>query len=137
MHANPQLYQSTGSIAAVTQNNANHADEYFSTFNFWSWIVSAIIESILVSILPLFALENNDSTNGVEGSFIEAGMTCLTCVVIIVNIKMFFIQNKWYYFNYLIIFGSIAIYFASVEFISSILFLDAKFFGVSDCLERF
>eukprot|EP01039_Chlorochromonas_danica_P007893 gene7893-8706_t len=67
-------------------------DEYFNTIYFWEWIGGAILESVVLSVLPLFTLWNGDYRTGTEDHFLQAGMTCLTAIIIIVNIKMFFIH---------------------------------------------
>jgi len=55
---------------------------------FWSWILSALIESLLISILPLVLLENTDNKHGAMDNFLESGMTSFTIIVIVVNTKV-------------------------------------------------
>lgn len=53
---------------------------------FWTWIGSAFLESIVVSVLPLFTLQNFH--RGREDTFLFAGATCLSVVVVVVNLKV-------------------------------------------------
>lgn len=117
-HKFPQLYQ-----AGIT-------DEYFKSSIFWKWILSAVIESVVLSVLPLYTLSNGDYRTGVEESFQAAGATCLTAVVIVVNLKIFFIQSRWYWFNLVVLAASILVYFASLYFITSFTLLDYNFYHV-------
>lgn len=47
VHRNPQLYH------ACIDN------EYFRSSSIWSWIVSAFVESIIMSVVPLYTLSNS------------------------------------------------------------------------------
>lgn len=84
--------------------------ENFGYKKFSNWILMAIYESALLSILPLFLMDNYDK-KGVLNTFWEPGAVCYTMVIIVVNLKFFFIQSKWYWFNYLIILLSILSWF--------------------------
>lgn len=119
VHAYPQLYQSS-----VNSEN-------FTNFVFWSWIASAVVESIVLSVLPLFTLNGYNPHTGLESTVLEPGTTCLTAIVIAVNIKMFFIQSKWYPANIVVILLSIGVFFASMFFINAFVLLDFNFFNVS------
>ena len=55
---------------------------------FWSWIFTAFIESIVLSVLPLYTLTNSDIQTANQEIFMQAGATCLTAVVIVVNLKV-------------------------------------------------
>ena len=76
-------------------------NEYFTTFRFWSWLGTALVESIWCSVMPLYMLNNSDENSGVEATFWNAGSVCFTCCVIIVNLKLFFIQNRWHWLQLL------------------------------------
>lgn len=142
-HRYPQLYQ------------AGINDEYFKTSLFWKWIFSAVMESVVLSVLPLYTLQNGDYRTGVEETFLQAGATCLTAIVIVDNLKvncysyyhsivssnaslfpfsspqLFFIQSRWHWWDVSIIVLSILVYVASLYFITSFVDLDYKFFHVS------
>ncbi|RYH05661.1 hypothetical protein EON65_44100, partial [archaeon] len=93
-------------------------------------LVSTILESIILSVLPLYTLYNGDFRTGTEDHFLQAGMTCLTAVVVIVNLKIFFIQSQWYSLTVLIVVASLLVYFASLFFITSFQALDSNFYQV-------
>ncbi len=94
---------------------------HFTTWRFWSWLVTGVVESILVSILPLFFLNNSDKF-GIEQSFWNAGTMCYTCIVVVSNMKLFFIQTRFHW-------GHVALIFASMLFwlITSVIFSSTTF----------
>lgn len=97
---------------------------------FWGWIFTALIESTFISALPLFTLANSDLKDGTLPTFLSAGMTAFTVIVLVVNLKLFFVQSKWYYTSYLVIGGSVGLYFATISFITSFKLLDFNFYQV-------
>jgi hypothetical protein len=91
----PQLYKSVSGERFFNVSATDTADlrvnltlRLLQTKLFWSWIVTAILESIVCSVLPLYLLTNSDPTFGDFSSFWQAGALCLTVVVIVVNIKV-------------------------------------------------
>ena len=119
VHKYPLLYQ------------AGVESEYFNTVLFWKWILSAVIESIFLSVLPLYLLNNGDYRDGMEASWQQAGATCLTAVVIVVNVKLFFHQCRWYWWSISIVLASILVYIASLYFINAFEALDYNFYAVN------
>lgn len=97
---------------------------------FWGWIFSALVESTFISVLPLFTLANSDPANGTQASYLQAGMTAFTVIVLVVNLKLFFVQSKWYWANFAVMGASIGLYFAVCSFITSVVFLDFDFYQV-------
>jgi hypothetical protein len=71
-----------------------------------------ILESCLCSVVPLYVLDASDPDDGTLGSFWECGALCLTVTVIIVNLKMIFIQSRQRWEHYVVIFLSIGSWFA-------------------------
>jgi phospholipid-transporting ATPase len=69
--------------------------------------------------------------NVIGGTFWEAGATCFTCVVIVVNFKIFFMQTRWTVIHLFIVIFSILFWFLSAYFINSFISLDFNFFQVS------
>lgn len=65
---------------------------------------------------------------GKEDSFLFAGATCLSVVVIVVNLKMFFIQSRWGNLNILVVFLSILVFYCSLLVITSLKSLDFYFY---------
>ena len=91
--------------------------ENFGYVKFSNWIIMAIYESVLISILPLFLMHNYNDKGSID-SFWEPGAVCYTIVIIVVNLKFFFLQSKWYWFNYVVIILSIFSWFAVAYAIS-------------------
>ncbi len=60
----------------------------FQTTIFWGWILQAMLESVLLAILPLYFLTNSDPHDGVFHGFQEAGAVCFTAVIVICNFKV-------------------------------------------------
>lgn len=54
---------------------------------FWSWIATATYESVLLTIVPLYFLDNSSWDNTATSHW-AAGSLCLTAIVIICNIKV-------------------------------------------------
>jgi hypothetical protein len=55
---------------------------------FWGWIATAMVESTFISALPLFTLVNSSPKTGDAESFLMAGMTAFTVIVLVVNFKV-------------------------------------------------
>ena len=98
---------------------------HFSDKVFWGWLMTAIVESVIVSVLPLYFLYNSDS-NGVESTFWNAGSTCYTAVVIICSLKLMFMQVRWHWVHFFLIFVSIVLWFLTSLVYSSL--LDQNFY---------
>lgn len=47
-----------------------------------------MLESTILSVLPLYSLANSDPADGELATFFEAGATCFTAVVFVVNFKV-------------------------------------------------
>jgi phospholipid-transporting ATPase len=90
--------------------------EHFTTMKFWGWLVTGIFESIWCSVLPLYLLYHSDRGIGVEASFWNAGSLCFSCVVIICNAKLFFIQNRWHWVMIGLVFASVLVWWLSALF---------------------
>lgn len=96
---------------------------FFTSTVFWTWMVHALLESTLMALLPMGLLVHSDPENGMFNTFWEAGAMCLTAVVIVVNLKMFLFQNRWYPWSISWIILSIAFWFG-------IAFIATSFIGI-------
>jgi len=112
----PQLYK------------LSQGSKFFTSVRFWSWIFLAIEESVLVSVLPLYFLSNARHGGGL--TFWDAGATCYTMVVIIVNMKMFVIQTEWHWFHFAITFLSILSWWGIAYVINRSIFIDFDWHGI-------
>lgn len=93
----PQLY--------ISGINNNH----FKSNVFWSWILAALFESVIFSVIPLYLLQG--SREGVFATFWESGATCMTAIVITVNCKLLFLHTRWRLVHFYVLF---AFWFCSV-----------------------
>jgi magnesium-transporting ATPase (P-type) len=95
-------------------------NRHFSSSKFWGWLITAFIESTIVSVLPLYILDQSDKF-GVETSFWDAGTMTYTAVVIICNMKLLFIQTRWHWGNLVLIIGSMLLWLATSLLYSGLL----------------
>jgi len=114
----PQLYQS------------GIKSEYFNPSVFWTWMLHGLGESILMGIMPVALLTNSDPEFGLFATHWEAGALCLTAIIIICNVKMCFIQQRWYPLSILIVVLSVASWFGVAALDNVILVVDFDFHGV-------
>jgi phospholipid-translocating P-type ATPase (flippase) len=117
----PQLY------GACVRN------EFFTVRAFWSVMAHGIVESCLCCLLPLYVMQGSDPDDGTLGSFWECGALCLTAVVVVVNIKMIFIQSRFRWIHFGVILASIASWFAFSSMVDEVedfpVYNDLNYFG--------
>merc|ERR1711988_655293 len=87
-------------------------NEYFTSFLFWMVMVQGILESAVCCLVPLAVMNNGDPDSGVLNSFLEPGSLCLTAVIILTNVKIFFVQVRVDPLHILVMFLSILSWFA-------------------------
>lgn len=51
-------------------------------------MISGIVESVLMSVLPLYLLDSNEPVYGELSTSWAAGAACFTAVVFVVNLKV-------------------------------------------------
>jgi len=95
---------------------------------FWGWILWAIFESILISVVPLYTLRNSEPSNGQLNTFWECGATTFTISIIIINAKILFLQSRQHYFHYFVLSMSIMLWFSSAFLINSVLWFDPDWY---------
>lgn len=105
-------------------------NEYFTSKLFWSWIATAMVESIFISVVPLYTLKNSQTGYGVLNTFWESGAVCYTVVVIVVNAKILFMQSNWHQFHVAIIILSFIMWFVVAFFITSFTWVDYDWYEV-------
>lgn len=105
-------------------------NSYFSSYVFWSWIGHAVGESLICAYFPPLFLENSDPRSGTFNTFWESGAMTFTVVVIIVNLKMVFIQTKWMSLSLLILFLSVLSWFACAYLVTSFEIVDYEWYQV-------
>ena len=82
---------------------------YFNTKVFWSWILTALWQSIALCLIP-FAFLVNAGSDGMSESFWASGALSYTAVIIVVNFKLFSFQNLWNWTAYGVIAFSIGLW---------------------------
>jgi magnesium-transporting ATPase (P-type) len=114
MYMYPQLYK-----PCIT-------DFFFRKKIFFKWIATAIFESVLIAIIPLFAMVNAFQR---EGAMWANGSVSFTAVIFVVNIKIFMIQNMWTWVHAAVLLLSILSWFGIASIIN-VLYLDP--YGIVD-----
>lgn len=103
---------------------------YFTVERFWTWVANAVFESIVLSITALYCSDGLSTETGALETFWQAGLITFTCIVIIANVKLLFIQTKFHYSHYMVMSLGIFAFFAAVYVISSNYFFDDKYYGM-------
>lgn len=58
---------------------------YFTSVGFWRWVITAVLESVVISVLALYFLEN---AKGYSLGFWASGALNYTVIIFVVNIKV-------------------------------------------------
>ncbi len=103
---------------------------YFTTKTLWSWMMTAVFESVVASIMPLFLLQGLDIKTGNLTTMWEAGGVTMTIIVFCTNTKFFFIQNKFHWSHYLIAFIGPFSWVLSMFVISGVIEFDYNAHGI-------
>ncbi|XP_049859548.1 probable phospholipid-transporting ATPase IA isoform X2 [Schistocerca gregaria] len=94
--------------------------DLFNVRVFWVWILNALVHSVLLYWLPLFALQKDVIwANGREGGYLLLGNIVYTYVVVTVCLKAGLVTNAWTWLTHLAIWGSIAMWFIFVAVYSN------------------
>jgi phospholipid-translocating P-type ATPase (flippase) len=113
----PQLY------------NNGIRDAFFNTPVFMSWILAGTFESLVISILPLYMLQNTSKPDeyGGDGCFESLwmyGATCFSIMVLVVNLKLMLNTYQFPWFSLLAIVLSVAVWFLTAWGFSSVPHID-------------
>ena len=104
--------------------------KYFNTKVFWTWMATALLESLILGVLPLYMLQGFDKQFGLLSSFWQAGVLSMSGIAFCVNTKIFFIQTKFHWSHYLLISVGVLFWIISVAVISSEMTFDYNLYGV-------
>lgn len=87
--------------------------EIFNTFVFWKWIVEAVLQGLVICLISIMSIcqTSGHPYSGIMDNIWVASSLILGIVVIIVNIKIYFISNSHYWFSIFTIITSILSYF--------------------------
>ncbi|GMI14936.1 hypothetical protein TrLO_g10401 [Triparma laevis f. longispina] len=119
----PQLY------------NNGIRDAFFNSKVFFNWILAGTIESMVISIFPLYALDNTSKPqvqggDGLMPSLWMYGATSFTLVVLVTNFKLLMNQYTFPWFSIVVWLLSVGSWFLSAWGMTSILFIDFDGFKV-------
>jgi phospholipid-transporting ATPase len=105
-------------------------NEFFKPSVFWGWLAHGILESLLCAYLsPLFLHHGNPDT-GTFDTFWMSGALTFTCIIVIVNLKMFFIQYRWKSLHVASILMSIASWVVIAYIVTNIIWVDYDWFQI-------
>lgn len=105
-------------------------NEYFTPWVFWGWIMHAVGESLICAFLPPLFLQNSNPRSGAYETFWESGAMTFTVVVVIVNLKMIFIQTKWMFVNVVFIVASVASWFGIAYLVTNVELVDYEWYQI-------
>jgi phospholipid-transporting ATPase len=92
-------------------------NEKFNVKLFWGNIYNSIFESVLLALIPLYAM-NNSLQDGTLDTFWQTGALTYTAVICVVNIRVAFITEQWYFFHIFFLFASVGAWFFSATIVS-------------------
>ena len=80
--------------------------------------------------MPVFLLQGLNVADGTLSSMWEAGTLTMTTIVIVVNLKLFFVQNKFHWSHYLVMLLGLFAWLLSLYIISIYTPFDWKIYGL-------
>lgn len=105
-------------------------DYFFRPALFWRWMLAAMAESVVLLVIPLYAVENADPQDGVINTFWEYGAITFTAILFVVNFKMFLIQNQWTWVHFVILILSVLSWFGVAAIVNANLWIDFEWYDV-------
>ncbi|CAM9428880.1 unnamed protein product, partial [Choristocarpus tenellus] len=106
-------------------------DVFFNARVFWSWIVQATVEALLITMVPILLFQGGKDNFGTEISLFEYGAISFTLVVFLSNSKILWLQYRWTWVNLMLIWVSIGSWFCVAILISTLVRVDFDFFQAS------
>ena len=105
-------------------------NDYFKPSVFWGWVAHAILESLLCAYLsPLFLHHGNPDT-GTFDTFWMSGALTFTCIIVIVNMKMCFIQYRWKSLHFFALILSIMSWVVIAYLVTNWIWLDYDWYQI-------
>lgn len=80
---------------------------FFTSKVFWRWVMDGIIEALFLSFMAPAILENSQPGSGTFNSYLESGALTFTGVIVVVNVKIIFLQCRWMWVHVLMLILSI------------------------------
>ncbi|CAH0514358.1 unnamed protein product [Peronospora belbahrii] len=86
---------------------------FFNMYTFFRWIAAAFYESLVIFVVMSYGFNASDQAAGSE-SRVEFGMIAFSLTVLIVNIKIWMIADRWTVLSFSLWFGSVMSWFVFV-----------------------
>ncbi|EGZ15099.1 hypothetical protein PHYSODRAFT_351482 [Phytophthora sojae] len=83
---------------------------YFNMYTFGRWIAAAFYESMIIFVVMSYGFNASEKAAGSE-SRVEFGMVAFSLTVLIVNIKIWMIADRWTVLSFSLWFGSVMSWF--------------------------
>ena len=101
-----------------------------------SWVFTGTVESLIISIVPLFTLTNSFSrgTDWEISSLWDYGATSFTLVVLVTNLKLMLNQYQFPWFCLVCIIVSVGSWFATGIMMTSVMEVDFRGYKVYESL---
>lgn len=103
---------------------------YFSSLEFWKWVAHAVVESIVVVVLPMYLLDDFEVGTGTFSTFWSSGLVSMICIVVQANMKMLFVQCRWHAVSFLALLIGPVTLLCSVLTVNNVLDFDYDFYYV-------
>ncbi|CEG49014.1 aminophospholipid translocase [Plasmopara halstedii] len=83
---------------------------FFNFYTFGRWIAAAFYESLIIFVVMSYGFNASEHFNGSE-SRVEFGMIAFSLTVLIVNLKIWMIADRWTFLSFSLWFGSVMSWF--------------------------
>ncbi|UIZ28466.1 hypothetical protein KXD40_009351 [Peronospora effusa] len=83
---------------------------FFNMYTFFRWVAAAFYESLVIFVVMSYGFNASDKAAGSE-SRVEFGMIAFSLTVLIVNIKIWMIADRWTVLSFSLWFGSVMAWF--------------------------
>jgi len=110
------------------------AGKYFNSRVFWSWMGTSFYESLVLAVVPVYILQGFDTVDGTLSTFWQSGVLSMTAMVVCVNFKILFIQNKFHWTHFALLLAGVASWIASMFLISDIISFDYNMYQLFQSL---
>jgi len=84
---------------------------FFNMYTFGRWIAAAVYESLIIFVVMSYGFNASEKSAGSE-SRVEFGMVAFSLTVLIVNLKIWMIADRWTVLSFSLWFGSVMSWFA-------------------------
>jgi len=106
------------------------SDSWMSPQIFWSWMIQALFEGLWISLIPIYFLTGGNVTEGIVTSFYDPGSATFCLLVIVVNLKMIWVQGRWSFIHKFVITLSVGLWFLCTYVASLLIQINWDFYGV-------